>query len=81
MFGTPSTGPEVVIFPLLAIRDHRRARRFEASIVSRIASSNVVSRAGSSVPRGVIASIKATGLGMLPIGSIGMVITMIPREA
>ena len=29
MFGTPSTDPEVVIFPLLAIRDQQRARRFE----------------------------------------------------
>jgi hypothetical protein len=44
------------------------------SIVSRIASSKSGAKAGLELPFFLIASINASGRGMLPIGSVGIII-------
>ena len=67
--------PEVVILPLLAIGDDRRAGGLEP--LDGVADRRVVER----VERGIVgvavaatASISSSGRGMLPIGSVGIVI-------
>ena len=68
-----AVGPEVVVLALLAVGDHRRARRFEP--LDRVADRFFVERIERRVGavRLAIASIKPSGRGMLPIGSVGMI--------
>ena len=78
VFGRPCTQyvQKLWILALLAVGDDRRAGRLEAR--DRVANRRVVER----VERRVLAvglataSISARGLGMLPMGSVGMVICL-----
>jgi len=62
-----------VVFPLFAVRDDWRARGFE--LLDGISNGNFVkgSRLGSSPLLLATLSMRSTGLGMLPIGSVGMI--------
>jgi len=65
---------EIVILPLFAVRNDRRAVASNRSMVSQIASSQRGASLGSSLSPFATLSMRSTGLGILQIGSVGMVI-------
>ena len=69
-----AVGPEVVVLPLLAVGDDRRAGGLEPldGVPDRLVVERV--RSGSVPFVAATASIKRGGLGILPIGSVGIVI-------
>ena len=78
VFGSPCTrvGPEVVILPLLAVRDHRRAGGLEPR--DRVADRRFVERGQARIVAVVLANawMSCGGRGMLPMGSVGMVMAL-----
>ena len=73
--------PEVVIFALFPIRDHRRTRRLKLS--DRIPDGFRVKRLETLVharPAAAMASMSDCGRGMLPMGSVGITMFFSPLD-